>query len=314
MKRGVPPWRGWTFNEADKKGSHMQKRQWLAVAMAVMLIGGAAISWAGHGEKAPEKKAILLVAFGTSVPEAQKAFAVVEDRARKAFAGVEIRWAYTSRIIRNKLAKEGQRLDSPETALAKLMEDGFTHVALLSLHTIPGEEFHELHRNAHLFGQMAGGFEKILLARPLLSSAKDMETVAKALLKRVPNRKTGEAVLFMGHGTAHHPADALYLAMNQVFQDLDPIAFVGTVEGTPSLEDLLPKLKTRKVKKVHLVPLMSVAGDHARNDMAGDEPDSWKSILMQNGFACETILTGTAEYPEIVDLWLEHLRIAMAHL
>jgi sirohydrochlorin cobaltochelatase len=313
MKRSVPPRRDWAFNEAVKKGNPMRKRQWLVVAAAVMMIGGAAISWAGHGEKAAEKRAILLVAFGTSVPEARKAFEVVEDRARKAFSGVEIRWAFTSRIIRKKLAKEGQRIDSPETALAKLMEDGFTHVALLSLHTIPGEEFHELHRNAHLFGQMAGGFEKILLARPLLSSAKDMETVAQALLKRVPNRKTDEAILFMGHGSAHHPADAIYLAMNQVFQDLDPHAFVGTVEGTPSLEDLLPKLKARKVKKVHLVPLMSVAGDHARNDMAGDEADSWKSVLTKSGLACETILTGTAEYPEIVDLWLEHLRAAMAH-
>ena len=115
---------------------------------------------AGHGEKRPVQKAILLVAFGTSDPEAQKTFGRIEEQARKAFPGVEIRWAYTSGMIRKKLAREGKALDSPEVALARLMETGFTHVAVLSLHTIPGEEFHELHRNAHLFGQMEGGFEK----------------------------------------------------------------------------------------------------------------------------------------------------------
>jgi sirohydrochlorin cobaltochelatase len=291
----------------------MKKRLWLAVwVTGAITIGGAALSWAAHGESAPLKHAVLLVTFGTSDPQASVAFDQVERQARQAFPGVEIRWAYTSRMIRAKLAKEGQRLDSPETALARLMDDGYTHVALLSLHTIPGEEFHELHRNAQFFGQMTGGFQRIAMARPLLSSAQDMQTVAKALLKRVPKRKADEAVLFMGHGSEHHPADAIYLAMNQVFQELDPRAFVATVEGTPKLEDLLPKLTALKVRKAYLVPLMSVAGDHAKNDMAGDEPESWKSVLTQNGIGCVPLLTGTAEVPDIVDLWLEHLRRAMS--
>ena len=216
-------------------------------------------------------------------------------------------------MIRAKLAKEGMMLDSPETAMARLMNDGFTHVAVLSLHTIPGEEFHELNQNAQLFGQMAGGFEKILVARPLLSSAKDMETVAGTLMKNIPGRKPEDAVLFMGHGTGHHPADAIYLAMNQVFQEIDPRTFVGTVEGKLTIETLLPKLKQLKAKKVYLVPMMSVAGDHAKNDMAGDEPESWKSVLTRNGYQCESILRGTADYPEIVEVWLDHLRTVLAH-
>ena len=256
--------------------------------------------FAAHGEKKAEKKAILLVSFGTSDPEARKVFDRIDEQTRKAFSGVEVRWAFTSKIIRAKLAKEGNILDSPEMAMARLMTDGFTHLAVLSLHTIPGEEFHELYQNAQLFGQMAGGFDKILVARPLLSSAKDMETVAGTLVKNIPGRKPAEAVLFMGHGTGHHPADALYLAMNQVFQEIDPKAFVGTVEGKLTIETLLPKLKQLKVKKVYLVPLMSVAGDHAKNDMAGDEPDSWKSVLTRNGYQCETILKGTADRKSVV--------------
>ena len=269
---------------------------------------------AGHGEKRPEKKAILLVAFGTSDPEARKVFDRIDEQTRKAFPGVDIRWAFTSKMIRARLAKEGKMLDSPEVAMSRLMSDGFTHLAVLSLHTIPGEEFHELYANARLFGQMAGGFDKILVARPLLSSATDMETVARTLIQNIPGRNPGDAVVFMGHGTGHHPADAIYLAMNQVFQEIDPKAFLATVDGKPTIGDILPKLKHLKIKKVYLVPMMSVAGDHAKNDMAGDEPDSWKSILTREGFTCESMLKGTAEYPEIVAVWLDHLRAVYSQL
>lgn len=291
----------------------MRAKPILSIIVMLLLLLGTLDATAKHGEKASTKKAILLVAFGTSDPEAAEAFKQVEKTARERFPGVEMRWAYTSRMIRAKLAKEGKLLDSPETAFAKLMDDGYTHVAVLSLHTIPGEEFHELYQNAHLFGQMAGGFQRVLVARPLLSSSEDMQTVAEALLKNIPGRKAGDAVIFMGHGTEHHPADAIYLAMNQVLQEFDSNAFVAAVEGRNSLENVIPKLKKRKVKKVFLVPLMSVAGEHAKNDMAGDEPDSWKSILTEKGFKCEPILRGTAEIPEIVDVWLDHLKSAFSH-
>jgi len=290
------------------------KRTWILVlAMIVISFYFSVDCSARHGEEKPARKAILLVAFGTSDPDAQKTFGRIEEQARKAFPGVEIRWAYTSRMIRHKLAKEGKALDSPEMALARLMESGYTHVAVLSLHTIPGEEFHELYRNAILYGQMAEGFERILVARPLLSSPKDMEKVAGVLLKNIPNRNPSDGVLFMGHGSERHPADAIYLAMNQVFQDLDPNVFVATVDGKPTVENTLPKLRSRKIKKIFLVPLMSVAGDHARNDMAGDKPNSWKSILAKEGYACEVILKGTADDPEIVNVWLDHLRAVFFH-
>ncbi len=267
-----------------------------------------------HGKEKEVKKAILLVAFGTSIPEAQKSFDIIDKRVRQAFPGVEVRWAYTSRIIRKKLARQGKFLDSPEVALAKLMDDGYTHVALLSLHTIPGEEFHELYVNSHLFAEMEGGFKRLLVARPLLSSYEDMERVAKAMIKHIPGeRKRGEAVVLMGHGTAHHPSDAIYMAMNYMFREMDPLIFVGTVEGHPTINDIVPRLKKLGIKKAYLMPFMSVAGDHARNDMAGDEPDSWKSILEKAGIKTVPVLKGTAEYPEVVDVWVEHLKRAYSH-
>jgi sirohydrochlorin cobaltochelatase len=285
----------------------------LSLLVMIALLCCSLNGFAAHGEKKTEKKAVLLVTFGTSDPDARKVFDKIDAQTRGTFPGIEIRWAFTSKIIRTKLAKEGTVLDSPETAMAKLMSEGFTHVAVASLHTIPGEEFHELNRNVQLFGQMSGGFQKIQTALPLLSSAKDMETVAGILMKNIPGRKPSDAVIFMGHGTGHHPSDTLYLAMNQVVQDIDAKAFVRTVEGHLTLETLLPKLKQLKIKKIFLVPLMSVAGDHAKNDMAGDEPESWKSVLTKNGYQMEPILKGTAEYPELVDIWLDHLKTVLAH-
>jgi sirohydrochlorin cobaltochelatase len=278
-------------------------------------VAGENLAHAAHEENSAMKKAILLVAFGSSAPGAQKAFDQIEAQTRRAFPEIEVRWAYTSRIIRMKLATQGKRLDSPEVALARLMDDGFTHVAVLSLHTIPGLEFHDLFANARLFGQMAGGFKCLTVAMPLLSSREDMERAAQAMLKHLPsNRQSGDTVILMGHGSAKHAADAIYAAMNARFQELDPHIFLATVQGYPSLQDVLPKLPQKGSKKVYLIPFMSVAGEHARKDMAGVEPDSWKSVLAQNGYDCEPVFTGTAEYPEMVAIWLDHLRAAMAPL
>jgi sirohydrochlorin cobaltochelatase len=117
----------------------------------------------GHGDKRPVKKGILLVAFGTSIPEAQEAFANIEEEVKEAFPDVPVRWAYTSKIIREKLAKQGQHLDSVAVALAKMKDENFTHVAVQSLHTIPGEEYHDLVKTVHAFRGMPGGIRKVLV-------------------------------------------------------------------------------------------------------------------------------------------------------
>ncbi len=284
------------------------------VIVALVMLG---VSWSaagGHGHKKPVKKAILLVAFGTSVPQAQKAFDQIESQARKTFPDAEIRWAFTSKLIRAKLAKQGKKLDPPVVALAKLMEEDYTHVVVASFHSLPGEEFHDLYADVNAFKGMKDGFQKILVSWPLLSSRADMERVAKAVLKSLPkSRKPEDAVLMMGHGSEHHPGDAVYAALGFYLQKIDPNAYVGTVEGQPTLQDIIPILKKKGTKKAYLVPLMAVAGDHARNDMAGDEPDSWKSTLKKEGFESEPVLVGTAENPDIVLIWLEHVKAAYSH-
>ena len=267
----------------------------------------------GHGEKRPMKKGILLVAFGSTIPEAQVSFENIENSVRKNFPGVPVYWAYTSHIIINKMAKEGKHLATPEEALAKMMREDFTHVAVQSLHTIPGEEFHGLVENVHKFAGMNKGIKRILVGYPMLATSADVQKVAETIVKIIPKeRKKEEAVVLMGHGT-HHPADVYYAALNYHLQKLDPNVFVGTVEGWPEIDDVVENLKKGGLKKAYLMPFMSVAGDHARNDMAGPGEDSWKSILEKEGIQCVPVLKGTAEYQEFVDIWVDHLKTAFSH-
>lgn len=263
----------------------------------------------------PVRKAILLVAFGTSVPEARKAFDRIQYQVVRAFPQTEIRWAFTSRVIRAKLARQGETLESPELALARLKDEGFSHVAVLSLHVFPGQEFHDLHRTARLFTQMAKGLRGVTVAMPLLSSYEDLVRAARALLLQVPNRRRpDEAVLFMGHGNQKHPADMIYAAMSHVLSDLSRHVHVGTVQGRPSIHDLLPKLQAAGISKAWLIPFMTVAGEHARQDMAGDDPGSWRSVLARHGIESEVQMAGIAENPAIVEIWLDHLGEAMERL
>jgi sirohydrochlorin cobaltochelatase len=276
------------------------------------LIVSNAFASGGHGDKNPKKVGILLVAFGSSEASAQVSFDNIDKKVKSTYPGISVRWAYTSHIIRDKLAKQGKLLDSPEVALAKMMDEKFTHVAVQSLHTIGGAEYHDLRRTVGAFKSMRG-FEKVILGYPLMATQEDMEATVTAVMASIPEeRQKEEAVVLMGHGT-HHPSNAFYAALMFQLQLEDPNIFVGTVEGYPEL-DLLKALMLKKgIKKAWLLPFMSVAGDHAKNDMAGDEEDSWKSVLTKAGIQCTAVLKGTAEFDEYVDIWVKHVGGPLRH-
>jgi sirohydrochlorin cobaltochelatase len=265
-----------------------------------------------RGNKKLKKTGILLVAFGSSLPEAQVSFKNIDRKVKAAFPGLPVRWAYTSRMIRKKLARLGKHLDSPEGAMTRMSKEGFTHVAVQSLHTIGGSEYHELLRSVRRF-QDSGGFESVRVGQPLLSTQEDMAKMTRALTENIPKeRKEGEGVVLMGHGT-HHPSNAFYAALMFQIQRKDPNVFIGCVSGYPEIGDIQEMLLEKKIKKAYLMPLMSVAGDHARNDMAGDDEKSWVSILTKIGIECIPILKGTAEYDNVVEIWVDHLRVVLAH-
>jgi len=265
-------------------------------------------------EGSAEKIAVLLVTLGTSVPEAQRPFQAIEQAVRARFTGLEVRWAYTAKMIRRKLAVRGQLTLSPAQALANLAEDGYTRVAVQSLHVFPGEEFEGLKETAARFAGMPKGLARVEVGMPLLASPEDMRCVAEAMLAHTPKeRNAKDALVFMGHGS-RHPANAVYPAMAYIFQKLDPNVSLGTVEGYPGLDEVKAELKALDNKRAWLIPFLTVIGDHVLNDMLGEEDDSWKSALEREKVSCQAVLAGMAEHPEIVTIWLNHLQEALDRL
>lgn len=256
------------------------------------------------------KKGILLITFGTSYPEARKTFDNIDSMFKKQWPEVDVHWACTAKFIRRKLERQGIHTDSPAEALAKMGEEGYTHVAAQSLHFIPGSEFHDVLKTVGAFSGIPKGIEKTTIGGPLLGKHQDMQRMANFICETFPasdNKK--EAVLLMGHGS-HHAANVYYPAFQYYLEEISPDHFIGTVEGFPLLDDVMSRLDAGGYQTVKLVPFMSVAGDHAQNDMVGDEQDSWKSQLEAKGYEVEVVMNGLADYDEVVQIWIDHLKEA----
>lgn len=283
----------------------------LPLFLLLLALMAATLPTPGHAadQKAP-KEGVLLVAFGTSVPEALPSFKAVDASFKAAFPDTPVVWSYTSQIIRKKLAKQGKPVGGISDGLAALAKAGVKVARVQSLHVMPGEEFTELERAVLLDIQKhPGRFEAVYLGRPLLESHKDALSVAKAVLADMGGkRRKDEAVVLMGHGQAHGRADLVFEGTRATFRESDPLVFMATVEGARGIDDLPAELKAHKVRKVWLQPLMVVAGDHARNDLAGDGEDSWASKLRAAGFKVETNLRGLGEVPGVRDIFVDHAR------
>ncbi len=273
-----------------------------------------------------DKKAILVVSFGTSYNDARVAnIDSVENRIKENFKDYEIRRAFTSNIIIKKLAERDKlMIDTPEQALDKLKKEGFTQVLVQPLHIITGSEYDDVVAVVNKY-QANHSFKKIAVGRPILYSLggqysdgreypNSYAMAAEALKKQLPALDSDTAVVLMGHGTPH-PSDAAYACFQMVLQDagLDNV-LVGTVEGYPSLDDVKKALAEKKIKKVTLMPFMLVAGDHANNDMNGDEDDSWKSQLIKEGYEVDAYMHGLGENPAFQQMYVRNVRDALAEM
>lgn len=267
-----------------------------------------------HGDGAG-KEGIILTAFGTSVPEARAAYGEIEREYREAFPGAELEWAFTSQKIRKKLAAEGLETSGVDGALDKLAKEGVSVVRVQSLHVMAGEEFAKLARAIVYYAhENPGRFKAVYLGRPLLESARDGQTVARALSESLAGNGA-EAVILMGHGQKKGRAGLVMEGAGAALKNEDPRFFLASVEGEKGFPELLQELRKRKIKTAFLAPLMLVAGDHARNDLAGDEEDSWKSRLEKAGIkALGASMEGLGGKKEIRDLFIRHTREADENL
>ncbi len=252
------------------------------------------------------KKAVLVVSFGTSYIETrEKTIDRCEEQIKQALEDYDFFRAYTSTMIINKIAKrDHMHIDTPREALYKIYELGYEEVVVQSLHIICGDEYDKLKQHIQ---EYEGKFSKLTIGRPLLTTIEDYGQAVKATLKEMPELEEDEAIVFMGHGTTH-PIFGSYCALEYAFKEQNIKAYVGTVEGYPTLDHVITQLQLDHIKTVYLMPFMLVAGDHAINDMASDAEDSWKTCLIEKGFKVHIILKGLGENPYIQRLFVEHAK------
>ena len=256
------------------------------------------------------KDAIVVMSFGTTYKDTRaKTIDATVDAIKAAHPNTKVVTAFTSHIIRDRIQeKEGITYPTPEEALEQLKAEGYTRVALTTLDIIPGMEYNY---DVAVYNLYKNNFKKMTLGTPLMywmgqeNQTDEVMEVVKAVSTQFPKVGKEDAVLIMAHGTPD-PSNAYYAVIQDRIEDAGlKNVYIYTVEGTPNLEQVIPQLKAKGIKNVTLMPFMMVAGDHATNDMSGDEPDSHKSILMKEGFKVDTYLHGLGENQNIRNIFVE---------
>lgn len=262
------------------------------------------------------KQAIVLAAFGSRHENAMDALEHIKNKVQAAYPGVPVLVAYTSKTIRGHMKKAGEEVDSVPMALDKLLAEGVTHVAIQSLHLIPGTEFHELLSLANDLMLKDDGFNRVEVGFPLVAGEAGVEKVADIIIS-IANEGKGDndAVLFMGHGTKHD-GNIYYETLHRAFQKRDKTIHMGVMEHTAEagIDAIIKRFKEDGVKKAYLLPFLFGAGWHAARDMVGDGETSWMKRLEQAGIECKAVLKGAGEYTRLVDIWLKHLDDAMKRM
>ena len=276
---------------------------------------------------------ILVVSFGTSFNDSRtNDIGGIEKAIQKAFPTLSVRRAFTSQIIINHVqARDGIKIDNVDQALERAVNNKVKTLIVQPTHLMHGAEYDEL---TETLGKYADKFEQVIVSEPLLGEHaddekavnKDKEIVAKSVLDAAiedagfesidKSIEESTAFVFLGHGTSHK-AKVTYSQMVNTFKDLGyPNAFVGTVEGEPeetSIDEVISAVADAGYKNVILRPLMVVAGDHANNDMAGDDEDSWKSIFESKGVfnSVECQIEGLGSIEELQNLYVSHINDAL---
>lgn len=312
------------------------KARSLFVAVCMTMILAATGAHAGTLEKEP-KTAIVMAHFGTTVPTALESITNITETVRKAYPGTEVRMTFTSNMIR-KVWKKRQAepqiwLDQgvPEEILyvknfiatvGDLLEDGYTNIIIQPSHMFYMEQSHDLSQYVHGLDSIRTMKERwkpiknIVMGRPALGMPgdvypyhDDVDEVVKTLAVDAKMAKDEGAVLiYMGHGNEHW-STGIYSEtqkkMRQAYPDVQTL--IGVVEGAPSINDILNELKDANNTKVIIKPFMIVAGDHATNDMAGSEEDSWQSILVKEGYDVKPVLKGLGMNDKFASIFVQHI-------
>ena len=274
---------------------------------------------------------LLVVSFGTSYNDSRVAdIKGIEDALQEAYPDWSVRRAFTAQIIINHIqARDGEKIDNMDQALERAVANGVKNLVVQPTHLMHGAEYDEM---CEAIAAYEDKFESVSIAEPLLGEVgadaatvnADKETVAAAITAEAVKdggyetleaaKEDGTAFVLMGHGTAHI-AKVTYSQMQTQMQNLGyENVFIGTVEGEPeetSCESVIEAVKAAGYTKVVLRPLMVVAGDHANNDMAGSEEDSWKSMFEAAGFEVACQIYGLGEIADVQAIYVAHTQAAI---
>ena len=260
------------------------------------------------------EKELLVVSFGTSFNDSRRlTIGGIERALQKAFPDWSVRRAFTSQIIIDHVkSRDGEVIDNVSEALDRAVENGVKTLVVQPTHLMHGFEYTDL---VNELAGYADAFESITVGEPLVNSAEDFALTAAVLADSTASYNDGKtAIVYMGHGTEAE-SNEIYAKMQQLMKDAGyENYFIGTVEAEPSLEDVLALVQAGSYERVVLRPMMIVAGDHANNDMAGAEEDSWKSVFEAAGYEVECVLQGLGQSSVVQQMFVRHTAEAMAKL
>jgi len=260
------------------------------------------------------EKELLVVSFGTSFNDSRRlTIGAIETALKEAWPEWSVRRGFTSQIIIDHVKnRDGEIIDNVAEALNRAVDNGVKTLVVQPTHLMSGFEYSDLRDE---LAEYADAFDQVVLSAPLLSSEEDFAAVAEAIVAATAEFDDGEtAICFMGHGT-EADSNGVYAKMKAVLSDAGhEHYYVGTVEAEPSVEDVLEAVQAGSYKKVVLRPLMIVAGDHANNDMAGDEEDSWKSVFEAAGYEVTCVVEGLGQLESVRELIVAHAADAIAQV
>lgn len=286
------------------------------------------------------KVAIVLASFGTTVPSAIESITNIQQEVKKAFPDVPVKLTFTSNIIRSiwkerqaeakkwlgkGIPKEVLYVKNIIATVGDLREDGYRNIIVQPTHMFFMEQAQDLSSYVNAFASIKTTkkkwvpFDKIVMGRPAMGGPgdrydyhEDMEKALKTLVADVKLAIKNKAILvYMGHGNEHW-STGIYMEAAKKMRELYPdvVTYIGAVEGFPGIKDVARYLSHFDSGKIVLKPFMIVAGDHATNDMASDEEDSWKSILTKQGFKVVPVLKGLGSNDKFANIFVDHIRDA----
>ena len=309
----------------------------LSIALLTVATGNASEN-SRQTNKGSDDTAIIIASFGTTVPTAVTSIINIYNKTREAYPGIEVRITFTSNIIRSVwqerqedaqqwldkgIPKEILHIKNIISTIGDLREEGYRNIIVQPTHMFYMEQSQDLKSYVDGIASIQTTkdkwkpFDKLVMGRPALGMPGDRydyhEDVAQAVKTLAADaelaEKEGALLVYMGHGNEHW-STGIYAETQKKMRQVYPAVktYIGVVEGMPSLEDLLPTMNHAKVKKVILKPFMIVAGDHAVNDMAGKESDSWKSILIKEGYQVQPVLQGLGSNDAFAKIFIDHIQ------